>query len=214
MDKKTRSKIIGGLAFIIILTLCVVGLTLTKKDNERMDKLLAMSVDNSEKNETNIDNHEEYVDLGLPSGTKWKLSNEEDPSDIEYAFYTYDDAVEHFGRKLPRPEQWMELINECQWTWNGYGYEIIGPNNNTIVLPASGYRDLGSNIHCMGELGNYWTSASNRSKKAWYILFRNDAPIISVMRGYDHEIDPNTKYGVTMDTNIREYGFSVRLVKD
>lgn len=40
----------------------------------------------------------EYVDLGLPSGTMWKLF-------IEDGYYTFDRAVEKFGSNLPTKEQ-------------------------------------------------------------------------------------------------------------
>ncbi|MCQ2271186.1 MAG: hypothetical protein MJZ72_00120 [Bacteroidales bacterium] len=40
---------------------------------------------------------QEYVDLGLPSGTKWKDKNES-------GFYDYDAAVRSFGSKLPTKE--------------------------------------------------------------------------------------------------------------
>ena len=196
MDKKTRSKIIGGLAFIIILTLCVVGLTLTKKDNERMDKLLAMSVDNSEKNETNIDNHEEYVDLGLPSGTKWKLSNEEDPSDID-AFYTYDDAVEHFGHRLPRVDQWQELRNECQWEWKVFYSIVTGPNGNSMVLPALGYLDCDGDMGAPGYKGGCYWSSTPYSTGAWAFEFSSEERVLWGVFGTE-----------------RCNGLSVRLVKD
>ena len=44
-----------------------------------------------------------YVDLGLSSGTKWKTSNEANAADVEYGFFTYDEAVaqcEDLGRML------------------------------------------------------------------------------------------------------------------
>ena len=74
-----------------------------------------------------------YTDLGLPSGTIWKNFN-------ATGFYTYDEAVSQFDDRLPTKEQWEELKAECQWSWNGSGYKVTGPNGNSIVLPASGYR--------------------------------------------------------------------------
>ncbi len=44
----------------------------------------------------------QYVDLGLPSGTKWKSVNE---AGDENGFYTYDEAIKAFGNKLPTKKQ-------------------------------------------------------------------------------------------------------------
>ena len=70
-----------------------------------------------------------YVDLGLSSGTKWKKSNEKNKVDPEHDFYTFDGALSKFGKKIPSRQQWMELVNECDWLWWGKGYVII------IMLP-------------------------------------------------------------------------------
>ena len=53
-------------------------------------------------------NPEAYIDLGLPSGTKWKNSNEN-------VFYDYDSALETFGNQLPTQEQFIELKDNCSW---------------------------------------------------------------------------------------------------
>ena len=45
-----------------------------------------------------------YVDLGLPSGTKWKSTNEIGGNN---GFYTYDEAISAFGDKLPTKEHLM-----------------------------------------------------------------------------------------------------------
>lgn len=87
----------------------------------------------------------EYVDLGLPSSTKWKACNENKE-------YKYDSAVNKFGDNLPTQEQWKELKDYCKWEWNGCGYKITGPNGNSIVLPAT---EIG--WHTSGGVGGfYW----------------------------------------------------------
>ena len=63
--------------------------------------------------------NEEYVDLGLPSGTKWKNENEVNTADAVYDFYTYDEAVAAFGNALPTKEQFQELKDSCRWSWMG-----------------------------------------------------------------------------------------------
>lgn len=56
-----------------------------------------------------------------------------------------DDAARHNlggNWRIPLPEEMDELVNECTWTWttlnNVNGYEVKGPNGNTIFLPAAG----------------------------------------------------------------------------
>ena len=91
----------------------------------------------------------EYVDLGLPSGTLWKTKNEKG------FYYTWEEAVDHFGDKLPSKQHFLELKAFCDWTWNGNGYLIIGSNGNSIELPATG---MGQINEYVGEVGFYWTS--------------------------------------------------------
>ena len=92
----------------------------------------------------------DYVDLGLPSGTLWKTINEN-------GFYDYHTAVRQFSSQLPTEKQLEELKSDCQWTWDGSGYEVTGPNGKSINLPASG--DCGDSGICnVGEFGRYWSS--------------------------------------------------------
>ena len=128
---------------------------------------------------------QDYVDLGLPSGTKWKSTNEK-------GFYSYGDAIGTFGSSLPSQEQWMELRNECDWTWSRKGYKVVGPNGNYIVLPAAGYRDCNGDVDYVGSYGYYWSSTPYDSDYAWGLYFRSG----------DHG----------MDNGHRCYGRSVRLV--
>ena len=109
-----------------------------------------------------------YVDLGLPSGTKWKAENETNSNEDNY--YTYEEAIAAFGKKLPTKEQFMELRNECDWTWAGMGYKIVGSNGKSITLPAAGVRDPGGSIDLVGSTGFYWSSSPNGSI-GWYFQF-------------------------------------------
>lgn len=107
-----------------------------------------------------------YVNLGLPSGTLWKDRNEDKR-------YTYDEAVNVFGLKLPSKDQFDELKSKCNWVWIGKGYKVIGPNGNAIILPAEGLQLCDGTIDEMGSNGNYWTSESNGVKKAYQFFFRS-----------------------------------------
>lgn len=110
-----------------------------------------------------------YVDLGLPSGTKWKETNEIGNGT---GFYNYDEAVRTFGRQLPTKNQLEELTNYCSWTWqNNSGYKVVGPNGNFIVLPALGYRNCNGDVRYVGHYGDYWSSTPNGSDNAWRFCF-------------------------------------------
>lgn len=128
-----------------------------------------------------------FIDLGLPSGTKWKKVN-------EAGFYTYDEAVSKFSDQLPSQTQCEELINECVWEWNGNGYKVTGPNGNSITLPAAGIRNCYDSTLNVGSYGSYWSSTPKGSNNALAIDFDSGG----VYRGSDY----------------RCYGISVRLVEN
>ena len=132
------------------------------------------------------------VDLGLPSGTLWRSSNVWNESK-DNVYYTYDDAVRLFGNSLPTKEQLEELKNSCQWTWTGSGYKVVGPNGNSIVLPAAGFRGYNGDVYYVGTYGRYWSSTPNGSEGAWSLDFNSP--------------------GVYMDGGNRCGGRSVRLVQ-
>lgn len=95
------------------------------------------------------------VDLGLPSGTLWKDKNEDG------GFYSYVQASTKFAGSLPSQEQCEELINSCRWVWTNGSYRVIGPNGNSITLPAVGFRSSSDgNIYCKGTCSYYITSTT------------------------------------------------------
>ena len=128
-----------------------------------------------------------FVDLGLPSGTKWKAINEE-------GYYDYDAAAEKYGAYLPTKEQFQELIACCIWEWNGEGYVVKGANGNSILLPAAGYRYCNGDVGYVGTYGYYWSSTPYDSDYAWYLYFSSS--------------------GVGMYYGNRCLGLSVRLVQN
>lgn len=107
----------------------------------------------------------QYVDLGLPSGTKWKDKNEDG------GFYTYDEAVSKFGNKLPTKVQFEELLNSCNWTWTGSGYKVTGPNGQSITLPAAGGHYCNGPVCDVGSEGLYRSSTPSDFDDAWYLHF-------------------------------------------
>lgn len=71
-----------------------------------------------------------------------------------------DDAARHNlggNWRIPLPEEMDELVNECTWTWttlnNVNGYEVKGPNGNTIFLPVAG--EFYSKPYSQGERAVY-----------------------------------------------------------
>ena len=148
---------------LMALSICVV-FSCTRDDDETNSG--GVSNSGAESNDT-------YVDLGLPSGTKWKASNEINAADAQYDFFTYDEAVSRFGNRLPTKEQCEELMDECQWTWNGSEYKVTGPNGNYIVLPAAGYRGCTGNVYDVGSDGRYWSSTPGGSGYVWDLGFNS-----------------------------------------
>ncbi len=112
----------------------------------------------------------------------------------------YDAARANWGDswRMPTQNEIQELIDNCTWTWSTSkginGYEVKGPNGNTIFLPAAGYRD-GTSLYSAGEWGYYWSSTPySGSDGAYYLYFG------SSNRG--------------VDWYDRYYGFSVRPVSE
>lgn len=93
-----------------------------------------------------------YVDLGLSSGTKWSTENE------KIGLVTSDMALSKFLKNLPTKTQWEELLAECTWKWNGKGYLATGPNGKSIFFPAAGMVAPGDKTPTeVGESGGYWS---------------------------------------------------------
>ena len=82
--------------------------------------------------------------------------------------------------RMPTDVEWTELREQCTWTWttqNGVnGYKVTskksGYTNNSIFLPAAGYRG-GSSLSGAGSYGTYWSSSldAGNSSSAWYVDF-------------------------------------------
>ena len=88
------------------------------------------------------DNKTEYVDLGLPSGTKWS-SNFEKDEDGKVLYLPYGQASE---LNLPTKEQWEELKSQCKFNIDCslnklIGVWCIGPNGNDIYFSCAGYQE-------------------------------------------------------------------------
>ena len=64
--------------------------------------------------------------------------------------------------RMPTKAEQDELRKKCKWTWtiqNGVnGYKVVGPNGNSIFLPAAGCMN-GSSLYGIGSYGYYWSSS-------------------------------------------------------
>lgn len=134
----------------------------------------------------------QYVDLGLPSGTKWKSANESG------SLYLFKDAVFRFSGHVPTREQWQELRGLCTWKWTGKGYKVTGDNGNSIYLPAAGCRQ--GSTSAVGTDGFYWTCeykncSSNSCILGYYFTFDNSSASIDYT-----------------GSDVGKYAMSVRLV--
>ena len=84
--------------------------------------------------------------------------------------------------RMPTESELIELYDECTWIYNEElgGYWVIGPNNNSIFLPAAGYiyEDV---IEGQGERGSYWTKSLDNDyapDRAWALYFDDSINII------------------------------------
>lgn len=82
--------------------------------------------------------------------------------------------------RMPTAEEQKELIEECSWIWTTKhgtkGYKVVGPNGNSIFLPASGYC-VDSHIDNTGTHGSIWSSslANGASYNAKEVYFYSDS---------------------------------------
>jgi hypothetical protein len=114
-----------------------------------------------------------YVDLGLPSGTKWcKMNYGAKTEDQLGTECVWSQSVGSVGRKPTRDEV-NELVNYCTWTYesnknfDGYNYvatilyTIKGPNGKSIVLPVRPW--VGYATDC-----SYWINEMYNTTDAYY----------------------------------------------
>lgn len=134
-----------------------------------------------------------YVDLGLPSGTCWKESNED-------GFYTYAEAIRQFGSNIPTLQQVEELINNCTFTCSNNVIKVTGKNGNCIYLPILGFyscvelydEKFQKYIKCRYVDSNtsgglYWTSTIYNDYKAYYLSLSLGSGNKSILFTFDSE---------------------------
>jgi hypothetical protein len=106
-----------------------------------------------------------YYGWADPTGTKTSTNDDDYPSanpPSEISGTEYDIARAKWGGnwRFPTIEEMEELVYNCTWTWttqNGVnGMKVVGPNGNSIFLPAAGYRG-GTGMSYVGTDGGYWS---------------------------------------------------------
>ena len=146
------------------------------------------------------ENGHEWVNIGL--SVKWATCNVgayipeqygdyfawgETSTKCDYSEGTYnlnstgDIASVKWGGnwRMPKKEEFEELTSHCTWFWttrNGTnGYNVTGPNGNSIFLPAAGGWQ-GTSVYGTGSYGCYWSSSlyEDGSEAAWYLKFHSE----------------------------------------
>ena len=213
--KSSESKAAVKLAYLQARD-CYVSAATVDKLVEGLAKKRTNKAEEVEHNDSADDR--DYVDLGLPSGTLWKKENEH-KSDGTYSgnpFFTFDEAVRLFGTKLPTSDQFYELLEECEWNYyDGDEYEIVGPNGNSITLPAlgcveDGKHDVDSNC--------YWTSDTPAKERTFLdeCEWDNIALLFDFMGKWSEDDDEEEEDGFFIDHGFywqsRLMGCAVRTV--
>jgi len=141
-----------------------------------------------------------YVDLGLPSGTLWKSSDES-------GFFNYQKANSQYGYKMPTKSQWEELINNCSWSYinKDTGFKVIGRNSNYIYIPLNGcqeyfFMDFGNGtasgysvINSSDGEGYYFSSSSSGNNTFWRTYISQGKRIVE-----EKEIKKDMEYSVRL----------------
>ncbi len=111
-----------------------------------------------------------YIDLGLPSGTKWCAYNK-GASSIGGNGNIYT-GTESQSYKCPTETQTQELVKKCTWTYitiDGItGYKVTGPNGNYIFIPSTPTVSMGG--YSMKGMC-VWVKGSSDSESQYYLRY-------------------------------------------
>lgn len=180
-----------------------------------------------------LDGHE-YVDLGLPSGKLWAITNLNGPTPESYGgYFMYGNmnsyATSEWGTnwEIPTKEDYEELLRYCTWTWSSVGvfngYTVTGENGNSLFLPAAGCVLMGGSSQDANSKIYYWTkTASSTMANMAYMLSGNSssinaniayntnityAPVRLVVKNTTNAIE-QTVNGQTTETSVAIYNIN------
>lgn len=104
-------------------------------------------------------NHPHWIDLGLPSGTKWACCNVGSYHPELYGSYLSFKGAQAYNP--PSSEQIDEFIKNTKSVWTRQygvdGYRFTGPNGASVFLPAAGYR-RSEKLYYVESGCYYWSS--------------------------------------------------------
>ena len=151
-------------ASVILLLFCSINVDAQRKHSttsKRVSKSASFCPDSK---------HPHWIDMGLPSGTKWCCCNEGASTPESYGEYYKTGQVS----SAPTLAQINELVEECSYEWtklNGViGGKFKGTNGGTIFLPAAGLLwDWGG--FEVGKAGYYWSSTDYDQWKTYTLEF-------------------------------------------
>lgn len=118
-----------------------------------------------------------YVDLGLPSGTKWATRNIGAEKETDFGSYLSFESAQKYN--CPSIEQIEEMVENTTSVWldknEVNGRMFIGKNGNHIFIPAAGgcFEDV---LYNESLVGFYWSSTlvSVNINLAYILSFRPD----------------------------------------
>ena len=135
-------------------------------------------------------NHPHWIDLGLPSGTKWACCNVGASKPEDYGgYYGFFDAEAYNSPSFDQVKELFENTTSEWTTLNGVnGRKFTGSNGGSVFLPATGGLSGYDGWFNVGSGGYYWTSTLNENQgTTYYVLcFESDNVYLS---GYGERID-------------------------
>lgn len=130
------------------------------------------------------ENKTEFVDLGLPSGTKWAKKFEQDGDEVRYLPYCDASTL-----SLPTEEQWNELLSFCRWKFtyvNDYSrkYDCIGPNGKVITFKSYGFYKVDGIIEQEERIYFWLKDPSDEPDKKLVYMFYDRGQIKTISKSF------------------------------
>lgn len=117
---------------------------------------------------------QEFVDLGLPSGTLWAKHNVQIRNRKHFTHFEIPLLEDITGHNVPSEKDFEELLEECVWKWTivgrTRGYRVTGPNGKSIFLSTAGLSS-GGFLYGVGYIGYYWSTRHYSSSTAYHLRF-------------------------------------------
>ena len=169
----------------------------------------------------NDNNHPHWIDLGLPSGTKWACCNVGASKPEDYGdYYTVNQELEY---DYPTLDQMNELLDNTTSEWttqNGVnGRRFTSKvNGKSVFLPAAGGNLCYEGWCYIGSVGYYWTSTLNEQQGTTYYVLGFESENV-VMGGLGERFDEFSVRPVrkdaepqssTVETFTRSARFAIR----